>query len=141
MEYSIRNENGEHIREPRNHKIGDGRKANPSPIVAQRFAARLEGGFCMNRDRQAQKDLRKAGANERNAFRLTLTVAEQLIRINERPGLSLRERVRLLMQLGSTASIEAARLIIIELKEGAKTQGRRLGAKFEKQYAAQFMTI
>jgi hypothetical protein len=137
MKYAIRNENGEHVRESRNHNIGEGRKNNPNPVVAVRFTARMENGYGVNRDLQQQKKLRREGALDRAQYRATLTAEQQLQRISERPGLSLRERVRLLVEMKTEESLSAVRVIIAGLREGAQTKSRKLGLQLEKQYGAE----
>jgi hypothetical protein len=137
MKYAIRNENGEHVRESRNHNIGEGRKNNPNPAVAARFTARMENGYGVNRNLQQQKKLRREGALDRAEYRATLTAEQQLQRISERPGLSLRERVRLLVEMKTEESLEAVRLILAGLHEGTKSSSRQLGKKLERLYGAE----
>lgn len=138
MKYAICNENGEHVRETRT--IVEGRRGNVNPVIAQRAAARIETGFGVNRNLEQQRQLRREGAIERQMYRATLSAEAQLGRINERPGLSLQERVRLLMQVGGEEAIEAVKLIITGLKGGERAKSRRLGEKFEKQYGAKLAT-
>ena len=133
MKYAIRNENGDHIRETRT--IGEGRRGNQSPIIAQRATARIETGFGVNRNLEQQKQLRREGAEDRAEYRNTLTAEQQLERISERPGSSMRERVRLLIQMKTVESLEAAKLIITSLREGTQASSRKLGLKLYNQYS------
>lgn len=95
MQYAIISEDGQHVRESRNHAIGEGRKGNSSPIVSQRFLARSEKGFGVNRSLAQQKQLRREGAAERLKFRRSLTAEQQVARLDTRPGSSAKERARL----------------------------------------------
>lgn len=97
MQYAVRNENGEHVREPRNHAIGEGRKGHQNPTIAARFAARFETGFAVNLDRAQQKALRRSRALERAQLRKGRTSQQQLLELEQREGFNARERVRIAM--------------------------------------------
>ena len=131
MKYTIRNENGDHIRETRS--LAEGRRGNPNPIISQRAAARIENGFGVNRDRHAQKALRQEGARDRAQFRATLSPEEQLVRINERSGYSLKERLRLLTQMGNT---EAVSEILAGMRSSSESEVQKLGHKLSARYAS-----
>lgn len=133
MKYAILDANGNHVRETRT--IGEGRRGNQNPIIAQRATARIETGFGVNRNLEQQKLLRREGAEDRAQYRKTLTAEQQLERISERPGSSMKERVRLLVEMGTTESLDAAKLIITSLREGTQIASRKLGLKLYNQYS------
>lgn len=132
MKYAIRDENGNHVRETRT--IGEGRRGNQNPIIAQRATARIETGFGVNRNLEQQKALRRQGAQERAAYRATLTAEQQLERLENR-GPSTRERVRLLMELGTTEAMDTVTLILAELTTSQKSEVRKLGRELTARYA------
>lgn len=133
MKYAIRDENGSHIRETRT--IGEGRRGNQNPIIAQRATARIETGFGVNRNLEQQKALRRQGAQERAAYRATLTAEQQLERLENR-GPSIRERVRLLMELGTTEAVDTVTLILAELTASRKPEVRKLGRELTARYVS-----
>lgn len=133
MKYAIRDENGSHIRETRT--IGEGRRGNQNPIIAQRATARIETGFGVNRNLEQQKALRRQGAQERAAYRATLTAEQQLERLENR-GPSIRERVRLLMELGTMEAVDTVTLILAELTASRKPEVRKLGRELTARYVS-----
>lgn len=133
MKYAILDANGNHIRETRT--IGEGRRGNQNPIIAQRAMARIETGFGVNRNLEQQKALRRQGAQERAAYRATLTPEQQLQRLENR-GPSIRERVRLLMELGTTEATDTVALILAELTTSSKSEVRKLGRELSARYAS-----
>lgn len=133
MKYAILDANGNHIRETRT--IGEGRRGNQNPIIAQRAMARIETGFGVNRNLEQQKALRRQGAQERAAYRATLTPEQQLQRLENR-GPSIRERVRLLSELGTTEASDAVALILAELTTSSKSEVRKLGRELSARYAS-----
>lgn len=133
MKYAILDANGNHVRETRT--IGEGRRGNQSPIIAQRAIARIETGFGVNRNLEQQKALRRQGAQERAAYRATLTAEQQLERLKDR-GPSIRERVRLLMELGTTEAVDTVTLILAELRASQKPEVRKLGRELTARYVS-----
>lgn len=133
MKYAILDVNGNHVRETRT--IGEGRRGNQSPIIAQRAIARIETGFGVNRNLEQQKALRRQGAQERAAYRATLTAEQQLERLKDR-GPSIRERVRLLMELGTTEAVDTVTLILAELTASRKPEVRKLGRELTARYVS-----
>jgi hypothetical protein len=133
MKYAILDANGTHVRETRT--IGEGRRGNQSPIIAQRAIARIETGFGVNRNLEQQKALRRQGAQERAAYRATLTAEQQLERLKDR-GPSIRERVRLLMELGTTEAVDTVTLILAELRASQKPEVRKLGRELTARYVS-----
>ena len=133
MQYAILDTSGAHVRETRT--IAEGRRGNLNPVIAQRAIARIETGFGVNRDLAAQKALRRQGAQERAAYRATLTAEQQLERLEDR-GPSIRERVRLLMELGTAEAVDTVMLILAELTTSRKPEVQKLGRELTARYAS-----
>jgi hypothetical protein len=119
MQYAIRNENGEHVRRSR----------------VNRSTRTTDGLYGANRDLEQQKELRRRGAQERAAFRKTLTAEQQLERLENR-GPCIRERVRLLAELGTTEAIDTMALILAELLNSRKLVVRKLGRELTARYVS-----
>jgi len=104
-----------------------------------KYAIRNDDGdhVGVNRSLTAQRALRREGALDRAQFRATLTAEQQLQRINERPGKSIKERIRLLVAMGTEESHDAAASILLGLCESKDLEnrklGNRLGLRYEKQ--------
>lgn len=65
--------------------------------------------------------------------RLIEEAQEQLVRINERSGYSLKERLRLLTQMGNT---EAVSEILAGMRSSSESEVQKLGRKLSARYAS-----